>query len=243
MACCGCCTVITEGAMNLRDSIGADRLMPLTMTSQPEKIIRWILNAQCTLCEAVGLPEVTLAAWGAPATLAEAEEQSVYFGATQPRAARPPTREGLPPVPQQAPYATMPDLPELVHAGMYVPPPSPFAYEGRARPPAAPPAPPTPRGDFDPRLAEAHDDAIAGARAARLRNQGSLVFGGGNWDSAPTSAPPSARGRGAPVGGYQHYSEPEQRPGSAVSMQASEDASSQRQRFKARGNAGSFVFG
>jgi hypothetical protein len=48
---------------------------------------------------------------------------------------------------------------------------------------------------------------------------------------------------GAPVGGYQHYSEPEQRPGSAVSMQASEDASSQRQRFKARGNAGSFVFG
>jgi hypothetical protein len=125
--------------MNLRDSIGADRLMPLTMTSQPEKIIRWILNAQCTLCEAVGLPEVTLAAWGAPATLAEAEEQTVYFGASQPQAARPPTREGLPPAPHQAPYATMPDLPEVVHAGMYVPPPSPFAYEGRARPPAAPP--------------------------------------------------------------------------------------------------------
>jgi len=60
-------------------------------------------------------------------------------------------------------------------------------------------------------------------------------------------APPSSQGNtprqgGPPIGGYQHYSAAEQRPGSAASMAATEDSASARERFRVR-NQGSFAFG
>lgn len=48
---------IRQRAMNLRDTIGAERLPPLRTMSQPETLMRWIIDVQVMLCKAVGIPD------------------------------------------------------------------------------------------------------------------------------------------------------------------------------------------
>jgi len=261
-------------AQNLRDQIGEERLVPLRLSAQPPALIRWLLVAQCTLCEVVGLSFVTLKDWGAPEDVGNAGETEPYFGQGGPR---PPTRDQ-----QTADAAMMPPPPPPPGAEMMyaMPPPGaemhampPYGYDAQQQqqmpasphhhqPPMAAEAPPTPSQYAQ--LENAHQDAMAGARAARARNTGTFSFGGDPEPSPRTAparappphipqndyymqAPPSSRGNtprqgGPPIGGYQHYSAAEQRPGSAASMAATEDSASARERFRVR-NQGSFAFG
>ena len=152
----------------------ADRLLPLRVTSQPAGLIRWLLIAQCTIGEAVGV-SLTLKDWGAPTEEGVETEAEPYFGANQP--SRPGTAQ------QQ---------PETVA----------MAMGGGGGPPMGGGAPPQYTGGETPRREgsyaahnAAHDDAMAGARAARARNEGSLSFG---WDgpAPPSSNVTGGRGRG-----------------------------------------------
>lgn len=94
----------------------------------------------------------------------------------------------------------------------------------------------------------AHEEALAGARAARARNTGSLTLvDAPEGERRPPSAPGAGRTAepresGPPVGGYQHYTSAEQRPGSAASMHASDESAAARERFRAK-NQSSFTFG
>merc|ERR1719482_2522506 len=51
--------------MNLRDSIGADRLPPLRAASGIEEVTSWIIDVQCMLAHAVGV-EISPAELGLP---------------------------------------------------------------------------------------------------------------------------------------------------------------------------------
>ena len=95
---------LKQRALNLRDQIGADRLQPLRVASQPAGLIRWMLVAQSTICEAVGVP-VTMTEWGAPNDDGDDREGELgaYFGgaaqisAVGRSGARPPPTPTAPP--------------------------------------------------------------------------------------------------------------------------------------------------
>ena len=162
----------------------------------------------------------------------------------------------MPPVPPlpSAPYAYLaePPPPSPPYASHAVPP---YGYDESAVPPSRPQSSgrrpqlhEAPAGISSARggpldaasFLTAHEDAAAGMRAARLRNSGASLVLGGDASWANTEVPPS-RG-GPPVGGYQHYTAAEQRPGSAASTQAYEDSASARERTRAK-NRGTFAFG
>ena len=251
---------LKQRAMNVRDQIGADRLLPLRMSSQPPDLIRWILVAQSTICEAVLGCEVSMAAWGAPKDFGGPEEAEPYFGGKPGEGYRPPTRDAAPPGP---PFGMLPPAPPNAAYGLEPPMMPPYGYdEGLAR---APPQRPPPQHQVPQSPAamsahegagRAHDEVVAAARAARARNEGSLRLNDASDvrdDFGMMRAPPPSRGRssmgplggemGPPVGGYQHYAEAEQRPGSSASMQASDESAAAGARIKAKNQGGSFVFG
>ena len=93
--------LLAKGAMNLRDSIGADRLLPLRPGAQEGTLTRWLLIAQCTIAEAVGLP-LTLADFGAPSDVGQATETQ-YFGPRPGEGYQPPPTPSLPPPTPPAP--------------------------------------------------------------------------------------------------------------------------------------------
>lgn len=89
---------LKQRAMNLRDQIGADRLPPLRLSSQPAALISWLLSAQCIISEAVGMP-MTPHDWGAPIDVSGGE--TTYFGSgNTPRSQ--PTTQPPPPAQQQS---------------------------------------------------------------------------------------------------------------------------------------------
>lgn len=232
--------------MNLRDQIGAERLPPFRASMQPAGLIRWLLVSQCALAEAVGL-ELTLRDLGAPTDEGDVQESSEpYFGAGvggRPQSAQVAQQQQqqyqAPPSPRasdRAPFGTD----EQQQLGS----PSPrYAAYG-----APPPSSGGGGGNFSAdRLA--HEASMAGALAARARNQGSLVLGGDPGESPRQHArPPPSRGglpwemgNAAPPpppssGGYY-----DARPDTAASQgsQAMMEAARIRQKM----NQGSGIFG
>jgi len=240
-----------KGCLNLRDQIGADRLLPLRVSSQPPGLIRWLLIAQCTICEALGM-QLSLRDWGAPTEDGDVVEVEGYFGG---RGARPPPSRGEPAPPpfamqqQQAPPPMMAPPPYDVtdEGGMPSPrmqmrAPPPYGQDepavsprGRAMPP------PTPPGGFSAERS-AHEEAIMGAHAAKRRNEGSFALGDGWQGSTPRQSTAADYGRAAPPsrgmdqsGGYAPRAD--ERPSTGSSM-ASVEAS----RIRAK-NQGSSIFG
>jgi hypothetical protein len=237
------------------------------VSSQPPGLIRWLLLAQCTIGEAAGL-QLTLRDWGAPTEAGEEQAGSEpYFGAS---ASRPTTASGrgaAPPVHAPPPSYGAPPPADISDGYDAMPPPG-FA-------PVPPPVDgaPSPRGYGGPppqsaswgSERQAHEDSMAGARAARMRNEGSFKLGDGGWGE---SAPPSARGvpsrapwegagglpgMGGPIPGMAYEAPPSrggygggggggggfepERPGTASSMASLEAA-----RIRKK-NEGSNIFG
>ena len=205
---------LKQRALDLRDTFGADKLPPLRAQGR-DIVIAWIITVQVMLGESQGLG-FTAADWGLPDAVGEAEE--LYFG---PR----PGHEGYipPPTPQQPPLEQ-------------------FQQD-------QPPRAMTPRSALSgadeamyAALDAAHTDAVAAAKAARAKNQGSFSFSEAPPPARPYQVPPS--GPAAPP-----WAPPsDARPGTAnsfaseASMAAHNDAIMGAARNRAR-NAGSFVFG
>ena len=206
-----------SGALNLRDQIGADRLLPLRPSSQPPGLIRWLLIAQCTIGEACGL-SLTLKDWGAPTEEGDVVEEGC-FGVGQA-----PSRVATPMARQQAPFAQY-DISDAV-------PPAPVAT-----PPVATPSYGAER--------MAHEDSMAGARVARARNAGSFAFGDDpapQQRAQAPRAPPSGMPWEADAAPPQRFAPPppqhvEERPGTASSVSMDE---AWRNKIK---NQGSSIFG
>ena len=218
-------------AMNLRDQIGADRLPNLRLTAQPAALIQWLLNAEVSMCEALGIP-LTMKDLGAPKD--DAMLETGYFGGddgSRPSTARSSVSAPPPPMAMdQSPRASVPTDgfkdPGLVAQGM-----------------------------------SNHDDAVAVARAAALRNKGSTwdLLGGGAdaldiSDAPPPRAAPPPQYE-APPPQYHVAMSPRMspappapvmaqfRPASAARpTTASEESQMGYERARAR-NQGSFVFG
>ena len=181
------------------------------MSSQPPGLIRWLLVAQCTIAEAVGL-RLTMRDWGAPTEEGDEQDDTGYFvgGAAPVRGSTP---------------ASMPPAMRAPPVGESLGGAPPPQYGGGA--------PPPPQYGAD-RMA--HEDSMAGALAARARNEGTFSLGGEGWGTPEPMAPPRAR---APHGDGYRYDERqnEGRPTTAGSI-----ASSEADRIR-RKNQGSFSFG
>ena len=237
---------LRQRAMNLRDQIGADRLMPLRLSSQPDALIRWLLVAQISLCEAVGI-QLTMRELGAPKEDIEMEPGS-YFGPKHGQdSSRPPTADPLP-YPQREPPPYAPMQPTVPQYGQ--PPAAPYGLDpppssGRSQ------AKPQPTPNYGMGIVaqgmHAHDDAVAGAKAARLRNEGSFTLGGDPVDIGDAYPPSSHQYRAAPPAQQQYRPMSAQaRPDTAASytsnMSASDESALGFERNRAK-NQGSFTFG
>ena len=115
---------LTNKVKNLQDTLGADKLPPLTGHG-PDITIDWILTVQCAICAGKGI-NLTPADFGAPAQ-ADADG---YFGRGEA-------------VPQKAGGAPRAALVDQSNAS----------------------------------TADAYDQACFGAQQAKMRNQGSNIFG------------------------------------------------------------------
>lgn len=185
---------LKQRAMNLRDQIGADRLPALRLSAQPAALINWLLIAQCTICEAVGVT-MTPQDWGAPIDVSEGE--TTYFGGITPRS-QPTSQEPVAQLQRAPSYGQQGDV--SGHEGVMA-----AAQAARLRnqgslsfgDATAHDAPPQMRGarampsygqasyNESPRPGtassvssiQAFEDSAAAMRRIRARNQGSFSFG------------------------------------------------------------------
>ena len=177
-------------------------------------------------------------------------EPGSYFGPKDGQnSSRPPTADPspYPSAREPPPYAPMQPMvpqygqPERELHG-HEPPPS-SGRESQAQPP------PTPNygSGVVAQGMHAHDDAVAGAKAARLRNEGTFTLGGGPVDIGDSYPPPSYQQWAAPPPQQQYRPMSAQaRPDTAASyasnMSASDESALGFERNR-RKNMGSFTFG
>lgn len=214
---------LKQRALNLRDHVGAARAPPLRPGGGRDLLITWLLEVQVALANSVGLG-LTLASFGAPADLWEDQPVEPMFA--------PRHNNGGGDAPSSG-YNNPPQAPQLRERE-----PPPYGRDDDVQSQRSDRRPMTP-----------HEDAAAGALAARRRNEGSLSLAGDY--SAPYQGlmqqPPFSR----QITGEDN-SRYDARPGTACSVQsfstnishqqAHEDSAVASERNRLR-NQGSFAFG
>lgn len=101
-------------ALNLRDAVGEQRLP--RMPRAPDRMIRWILEAQCSLCEAVGTPS-TLTEFGMPRGVIQDTDDVAQAPPPTPRVdQRPSPLSGTTPITDVPGFASPPPTPSYVEA-------------------------------------------------------------------------------------------------------------------------------